>query len=34
MKRREVEDAIGVMEERLAILRRVVEEGRYGDGTD
>ncbi|CUS15577.1 unnamed protein product [Tuber aestivum] len=34
MKRREVEDAIGVMEERLAILRRVVEDRRYGDGTD
>ena len=35
MKRREVEDAIGVMEERLAILRKVVEEGRYdGDGAD
>ncbi|PWW74547.1 hypothetical protein C7212DRAFT_358878 [Tuber magnatum] len=34
MKRREVEDAIEVMEERLAILRRVVEERRYGDGTD
>ncbi|KAL7275079.1 hypothetical protein RUND412_001981 [Rhizina undulata] len=34
MKEREVEEAIGVMEERLAVLRKIVEDRKYNSGKE